>query len=133
MPAISFSTMKDKILSKEKTQTIRPKRSDYWLQWKEGDRLVGYWEMRSPGESEKLFDSEFAEDPFITTPEEWTIELARRDGFRPKRVYHMIYKDIVEQNALYSMKDWFWGKYGEGYSDLEYVVIRWEDNGTPRN
>lgn len=41
MPVISFNTTKEKILSGEKKQTIRPKRSDYWLKFKRGDKLVG--------------------------------------------------------------------------------------------
>ncbi len=45
MPAISFSVFKDKILSGEKTQTIRKLRKN---PIKVGDRLHLYWHQRSP-------------------------------------------------------------------------------------
>ena len=116
MPAISFSTLKDKILSGEKKQTVRPKRSDYWLQYEEDDYLVGYWKMRSEGASEKLFESQLSEDPFIITPDEWTEELAHKDGFRAYNVFP----------ALNLMEDWFEDKYGKEYQDMEFVVLRWD-------
>jgi len=126
MPAISFSTMKDKILSGEKKQTIRPK-SDYWLKWEKGDRLVGYWKMRSSGESEQLFDSKLSEDPFITElfilsvldkdkgeyldRLNWLKRLAQEDGF----------EDYIE------MQLWFLERYGNKAWDMDFVVIRWEN------
>lgn len=126
MPAVSFSTMKDKILNGEKKQTIRPKRSDYWLQWEEGDRLIGYWKQRSPGESEKLFDSELSEDPFVTKIyrdrdkeyDKWEFieeinrenKLAIRDGFEGLNKMHL----------------WFMSKYGEKCLDWDFVVLRWK-------
>lgn len=126
MPAISFSTMKDKILSGEKKQTIRPK-SDYWFKWKEGDRLVGYWKMRSSGESEKLFDSELSEDPFVTTPDEWTVLLAIQDGFegRTERIEGQTAAPYTHDTPLNTMTTWFYKQYGEGWRENEYVVLRW--------
>lgn len=108
MPAISFHTMKDQVRNGEKKQTIRPLRSDHWLKQEEGDRLVGYWKQRS--EAEKLFDSEFSEDPYVTTPADWTEELAQLDGF----------------DTLEDMLDWFKSKYGEKYRNKKFVVIRWK-------
>lgn len=116
MPAISFSTMKDYVKRDKKKQTIRLKRSSYWLRWEEGDRLVGYWKMRSSGSTEKLFESRFREDPFIITPDEWTKELAHKDGFRAYDVW----------SELDLMEDWFEDKYGKEYRDMEFVVIRWK-------
>lgn len=121
MPAISFSTMKDKIISGEKKQTIRPKRSDYWLGYEEGDYLVGYWRMRTEGASEKLFESQLSEDPFICylNPDKYNDgygavnfleSLAERDGF----------------DSMAKMIQWFKDKYGEEYQDMEFVVLRWE-------
>jgi hypothetical protein len=113
MPAISFSTLKDKILSGEKKQTIRPKLSDYWLRFKKGDRLVGYWMLRQGGE--KLFDSEFIENPFIATYHElmchddWMV----MDGFR---------------GVSDAYVNWFRPHYGDMYPhqmEKEFVVIRW--------
>lgn len=129
MPAISFNaeltdedgkTMKQKILSGEKKQTIRPKRSDYWLRWGKGDRLVGYWKMRSSEESKKLFESEFAEDPLMIKPNDWTNSLAYNDGFRPRMI------DGQKVSALGAMRYWFKEKYGEEYEDMEFVIIRWK-------
>jgi len=81
MPAISFSTLKDKLLNGEKTQTIRPMRSDYWLRFKKGDPVYGYWKMRTR-ECEKLFEGVLSEDPFAVNLWEFTDDLMIRDGFR---------------------------------------------------
>lgn len=123
MPAISFSTMKDKILNKSKKQTIRPRLSDWWLRWEEGDCLVGFWKMRTK-ECEKLFDSEFSEDPSIVKWKEFTDELMIRDGF----------ESLDDANF-----NWFLKKYGlrggpaKPYPVFwfidpwkEFVVIRWK-------
>lgn len=116
MPSISFSTLKDRIISGEKKQTIRPKKSDYWLQYEEGDYLVGYWKLRTEGASEKLFESQLSEDPFVVKVEEWTNDLAKRDGFESDKKWP----------ALDHMKKWFEDKYGEDYLDMEFVVLRWD-------
>ena len=115
MPNISFSTLKDKILSGRKKQTIRSK-SKYWLKFEKGDRLVGYWKQQSSDESKKLFDSELAEDPFIVKVEDWTNDLARKDGFEADEIWP----------ALDNMKEWFEDKYGKDYLDMEFVVLRWK-------
>ncbi len=135
MPAISFSTMKDKIISGVKKQTIRPKRSDYWLKWEEGDRLVGYWKMRASGESEKLFEGEFRQNPFIITPKDdkWNGTLAVRDGFEGgENPIHNIKGQVAGQRYTppkIKMDRWFEDKYGKGYIDMEFVVIKWRNNG----
>ncbi|EAW35143.1 hypothetical protein [Lyngbya sp. PCC 8106] len=55
MVALSFSLFKNKLLSAEKTQTVRtPRKSPI----KVGCKLQIYWKQRSPKESEKLFDAE---------------------------------------------------------------------------
>ena len=109
MPSISFSTMKAKLLSGEKKQTIRPYRTDWWTRWEEGDRLVGYWMMRTK-QCEKLFDSRFSEDPLIIIVNDIKRdeELARRDGF-----------DSCQQ----AWDEWFFPHYGN--TVWEYVVLRW--------
>ena len=117
MPAVSFSTMKDKILNGEKKQTIRPKRSDYWSRWQKGDRLVGYWKLRSRGESEKLFDSQFAEDPFVVSSTDFNQELALKDGFRDNEYF----------KAVDHMKSWFVNKYTDEFIEgMEFFVLRWK-------
>jgi len=110
MPAISFSTLKDKILSGEKKQTIRPLMSDYWLRFKKGDRLVGYWKLRTK-ECEKLFDSVLSEDPFVVDMWDWDDELMKRDGF---------------ENLNDALEKWFQPKYGN-QTNRDFVVIRWID------
>ena len=110
MPAISFSTLKDKILSGEKKQTIRPMLSNYWLNFKKGDRLVGYWKMRTP-ECEKLFESRLSENPFVVYLGDFDNDLMVKDGF----------KNINE-----AMNNWFVPKYGSRPKIDHFVVIRWE-------
>lgn len=115
MPAISFSTMKDKILNGEKQQTVRPLKTDYWLRWREGDRLVGYWKQRTE-ECEKLFEGEFDEDPFVISSGDFTQELAKRDGFT----------DDENFRAVDYMENWFVNKYTDDFiNGMELVVIRW--------
>jgi len=112
VPVIIFSTLKDKILSGEKKQTIRPKRSDWWLKFKKGDKLIGYWKLRSK-ERELLFVSELSEDPFIVKWKDFTDELMQKDGF----------SDLETAN-----KEWFIPKYGRNgkiIPEMEFVVIRW--------
>jgi len=112
MPAISFSTLKAKLLSGEKTQTIRPKRSDFWLRFRKGDVLHCWWKLRS-GKREKLFDAIITE-VFVVKWSDFTDELMIRDGFESLR----------EAN-----RKWFIPHYGENgnvVSDKEFVVIRWK-------
>jgi len=109
MPSISFSTLKNKLLNGEKKQTIRPRRTDYWLRFRKGDPIHVYWRMRTR-ECEKLFESKLSEDPFIITMGDFTDELMRRDGF------------ISVFDAL---EKWFLPHYG-WVKDKEFVVLRWE-------
>lgn len=108
MPAISFSTLFNKLINKEKKQTIRPRFSDYWLRFKKGDRLVGYWKLRTP-ECKKLFDSELSEDPFVVDLSDFDDELMVRDGF---------------SSLKEAMRHWFLPKY-PNLATMEFVVLRW--------
>ena len=109
MPAISFSTMKDKILNGEKKQTIRPLRTNYWLKFKKGDSLVGYWKMRT-SECEKLFESMLSEDPFIIDLSDFSDELMIRDGF---------------SSLKEALQKWFSVKY-LNLVYMDFVVLRWK-------
>jgi len=109
MPAISFSTLKDKLLSGEKKQTIRPARTDYWLQFKKGDPVYGYWKMRTK-ECEKLFESKLSESPFVVTMSKFNDELMKRDGFH---------------DATHALDKWFIPHYGWNMN-AKFVVLRWE-------
>ena len=111
MPAISFSVMKDKLLSGEKLQTIRPLNSDYWMKFRKGDRLVGYWKMRTK-ECEKLFDSTLSQDPFTIKMGDFNWYLMTWDGF----------KDLED-----GLENWFFPKYGYQNWEKEFVVLRWGD------
>jgi hypothetical protein len=129
MPVISFTTLKEKILSGEKKQTIRPNnpKTNWWLKWKKGDKLIGYWKLRSYRGAEAdpykpLFVSIFSEDPFSILWKDFTDELMIRDCF----------ESLKEAN-----EKWFIDNYGlvryppEGgeigiiIPDKEFVVIRW--------
>ena len=110
MPSISFSTLKDKILSGEKTQTIRPARTDYWLQFKKGDRVVGYWKLRTK-ECTKLFEGVLIENPFLIYLGDFDDELMIRDGF----------KSLND-----GMENWFLPHYGERPEFDYFVVLRWK-------
>lgn len=109
MPAISFSTLKDKILSGEKKQTIRPFGTGYWLRFRKGDRLVGYWKMRTK-QCEKLFESKLIEDPFTCKMMNFNGVLMRLDGF----------KDLED-----GMNNWFIPHYGNN-PHMKFIIIRWE-------
>jgi len=131
MVAISFSTFKDKLLSGEKTQTIRPFSEHRWkllLKAKNGElKLQIYWKQRTK-ECEKLFDAEItdlfildlfpdtfvASDPSSDYRRPLTIEeeeeLARRDGF----------SDYDE------MFDWFFDRYKDDFFDMRFIVIRFK-------
>ena len=113
MPAISFSTLKDKILDGSKKQTIRPY-SPHWMKWNKGDRLVGYWKMRTKG-CEKLFESKFSENPFVIMWGDFTHELMLLDGFM----------SLKEAND-----EWFIPHYGSKKKGIffwkSFVVIRWK-------
>ena len=109
MPAISFSTLKDKLLSGEKKQTIRPLRSDYWLKFKKGDPVYGYWKLRTK-ECEKLFESELSKDPVVVEGLEFNDELMIKDGFES-------FGDAYDR--------WF-HKYEPGFLFKKFVVLRWE-------
>jgi len=110
MPSISFSTLKDKILSGEKTQTIRPARTDYWFRFKKGDRVVGYWKMRTK-DCEKLFEGFLIENPELVYLGDFDDDLMIRDGF----------KSLND-----GLENWFLPHYGERPEFDYFVVLRWE-------
>ena len=102
--------MKDKLLSGEKKQTIRPLRTSYWLKFKKDDPVYGYWKMRTK-ECIKLFESKLSENPFICYIGDFDDGLMIRDGF-----------DSLQD----AMANWFLPHYGERPEFDYYVVLRWE-------
>ncbi|WP_202320412.1 ASCH domain-containing protein [Archaeoglobus neptunius] len=128
MVAISFSTFRDKLLSGEKDQTIRPySENRYHLLKVRRKRIQVYWKQRTK-ECEKLFEAEPTEvftvflDPDshciyryddhvgkTWIPVEEQEEIVRRDGFR----------DVEE------FFEFFTRMYGEEYLwDNIFMVIR---------
>jgi|Deesub1362A_J573_1020465.scaffolds.fasta_scaffold00348_26 hypothetical protein len=123
MVAISFSMFKDKLLSGEKDQTIRPYSEKRYNQIKNAKRLQIYWKQRTK-QCEKLFDAELVEifklasfkklyndylEPFQHLRQNLD-ELAQRDGFE----------------CFHEMLYWFRKKYGSKYRDMEFMVIRFK-------
>ena len=131
MVAISLSIFKDKLLSGEKDQTIRPFSEYRWkqlLKAKEGKlRLQIYWKQRTK-ECEKLFDAEIMDlfvmdlfpDTFVASDpnsDDWRMltieeddELAIRDGF------------CCHDELL----DWLFDKYGDAVFTMRFIVIRFK-------
>ena len=109
MPVISFSTLKDKLLSGKKKQTIRPLKTEHWLKFKKGDPVYGYWKLRTK-ECEKLFESKLSEDPFVVSMSNFNDELMRQDGF---------------YDATHALDNWFIPHYG-WHGDMKFAVLRWE-------
>lgn len=146
MVAISFSVFKDKLVSREKQQTIR-KIDVPRLEQMSKLGIQIYWKQRDSKESEKLYNAKLKSFMYIKFDEkgypryqilttdqfgpidfdpqlrELTIEeqeeLARRDGF----------------DSLKKMAKWFRKKYGDGLTSFRYMpelpqlfmVIQWEE------
>ena len=133
MVAIGFTVFKDKILTGEKTQTIRPYSERRWKSILKNRKLQLYWKLRTK-ECEFLkevnlkemfkirfeikwlklytlgYYTVFKEDGTWREMEEEEMEdLARRDGFES-------FKALVE---------WFREKYGVGIFMQDFMVIRW--------
>lgn len=116
MPVISFSTLKSELINRKKRQTIRPKITNHWLEFKKGDTLYAWWKLREriPKEKEFLFAARLIEDPFIVRWGDFTDKLMRRDSF-----------DSLEQ----ANRSWFipnYGKDGKVVAEKEFVVLRWK-------
>lgn len=121
MPAISHSVKKEKVKNGEKKQTIRPMKTDYWLRWEKGDRAIGYWKQRSSGESEKLYESEFSEDPFQITWGMFYDELMRKDGFKSPIPY---VSDVAWANIEFFIPQY--GENGRIKPGKKFAVLRWD-------
>ena len=134
MVAIGFTVFKDKILTGEKTQTIRPYSERRWKTILKNRKLQLYWKLRTKEceflkevNLKEMFKIRFEikwlrlyslgcytfskeEDGTWREMEEEEMEdLARRDGFES-------FKALVE---------WFKGKYGVGIFTQDFMVIRW--------
>jgi len=145
MVALSFKVFKDKLVSREKQQTIRPINIPRIEQMKRLGIQI-YWKQRNPKESEKLYNAKLksfmyikfdkkgypryrviTDDPFgpleiepklseLTLEEQK--ELAKRDGF----------------GSINEMAKWFLNEYGENLTTTPFLgapeyfmVIQWEE------
>ena len=80
------------------------------MKFKKGDRVIGYWKLRTK-ECEKLFEGILIEDPFKIDATDFTNELMVRDGF----------KDITD-----GLNSWFKPRYGPDFVIMDFVVLRWK-------
>ena len=133
MVAISFTVFKEKIISGEKKQTIRPYSKKRWNSLLKNRKLQLYWKLRTK-EAEFLKEVELKElfkiafrtyfddlgHECVTILKEengtWREldsggqeDLALRDGF----------------DGLWDLMEWFYKKYGEDMYKRDFMVIRW--------
>lgn len=107
MVAVGFTKLKEKILSGEKTQTIRRWSEHYARLWP-GAKLHLYWKLRTK-ECELLFVTHLKHSIGPLKFSEFTEELAVADGF----------------NNLAEMQEAFREMYKHA-DDQEYIVLVWE-------
>lgn len=122
MPNIGFSVMRDKLENGDKTQTIRPY-SEFWMRREVGTKLIGFWRLRKPGESPRLFTGKLSEEPFVVKGAEFNLELAKRDGFELEVIEYP--NGTIIQTPLAKMIGFFYDHYGDQWADRRYVVLRW--------
>ena len=133
MVAVGFTVFKDKILSGEKRQTIRPYSQSRWNTLLRNRKLQLYWKLRTKEveflkevELKELFKIAFRTyfddlgHECVTIMKEengkWRelsteeqLDLAIRDGF----------------DGLWDFMEWFHKKYGENMYRMEFMVLRW--------
>jgi hypothetical protein len=127
MVAISFSVFRDKVLSGEKRQTIRPMRK---RPFKIGDKLELYWHMRR--KDCKLLRR-------AVCLEEFKFTMTRNTPYTNGRIVReytgggfslsfVDASDIARQDGfedLRKMQDWFGKQYGARLPSLTFQVVRW--------
>lgn len=116
MPAISFSVLKDKLLSGEKCQTVRKPRK---RPLKVGDVLKVYWKQRTK-ECEFLGVTKIVKI-VRKRIDDFTEDDATKDGFEP--TCEGLY---LELTALNNMHRWFLQKYHDINGDTEFDIITFE-------
>jgi hypothetical protein len=108
MPMISFSVFLDKLINREKCQTIRLPREKNPLQ--EQDRVNNYWKSRHNIDYKKQFGiPHFLGFSQITHIESLPIrdmddEIARKDGFDNYEQMNLYFLRQYRENALYKKK-----------------------------
>ena len=135
MVAISFSVFKEKILSGEKKQTIRPYSKKRWNSILKNKKLQLYWKQRTK-ECEFLKEVELEEMFRIRFEIKWlrvsflgyiTVLKEEEDGswkeIDSDELDHLARCDGFENCS--EMTEWFFEKYGYGIDTMIFMVIRW--------
>ena len=147
MVAIGFTVFKEKILSGEKTQTIRPYSEKRWLSILRNKKLQLYWKLRTKNTeflkevvAVELFKIMFLEDwddlghKVIIVKRTDNAFSAPREDFlfnRSERWRDMSVDEIKEMarrdgfDDEFQMFKWFENKYGKDIWGKELMVIRW--------
>lgn len=134
MVAISFSLFKDKLLSGEKDQTIRPLTEHRYKQMRKAwfNAQIGipdlqiYWKQRTK-ECEKLFDA-FLKDMFVIYIDPDEESIAKRDAPHLYRVFtDDEVEEVIRRDGFDSKEDFFnffRKKYGSKLKDMYFILIR---------
>ena len=135
MVAISFSVFKDKLLSGEKTQTIRPYSEKRFNQLKNAKVLHIYWKLRTK-ECQLLFLADLVDLFRIRFTEEKKVKVIIESysfGDIEYLVSHILTDDELDDlvkhdgfNSVDEMFDWFYNKYGDSMYEKEFMVIRFK-------
>ena len=134
MVAIGFTVFKDKILTGEKTQTIRPYSERRWKTILKNRKLQLYWKLRTK-ECEFLKEVNLKEMFKIRFEIKWlrlyslgcyTVSKEEDGTWREMEEEEM--EDLARRDGFESFKalvEWFKGKYGVGIFTQDFMVIRW--------
>ncbi len=138
MVAISFSVFKDKIITGEKTQTIRPYSEKRYKSIVKNKKLQLYWKLRTK-HAEKLADAVLEDIQIIRLyaplqlsffdSEQTTIGWIHRwDGHKWVKVVAEEMRDIAKRDGFDSISDmyhFFQKKYGKKIFGMNFMLIRW--------
>ena len=133
MVAISFSVFKDKVLSGEKQQTIRPFSKHRWDSILRNRKLQLYWKLRTK-ETEFLKEvmvKEIFKIRFHVFWDDWTQECITilketPDGWKEMNAEEQLSLAIQDGfDSVWSMLSWFENRYGKSLAEKEFMVIRW--------
>jgi len=136
MVAISFSVFKDKLLSGEKTQTIRPYSEKRFNQLKNARVLHIYWKQRTK-ECQLLFLADLVDLFRIRFTEEKKVKKII-ENYSSGDIEYLVFSHFLTDNELDDlvkfdgfnsvdeMFDWFYNKYGDSMYEKEFMVIRFK-------
>ncbi len=139
MVAISFSVFKDKILSGEKTQTIRPYSPKRYGQIKKIERLQLYWKQRTK-ECELLREVNLESIDIIRLYAPYNLAAFDSQGTTVGHIHRWSGKRwmLVDQKEFFDtckrdgfetiadMYEWFRRKYKDRRYNMVFMRIRWK-------